>query len=128
MDNLKTNHRGTFVLLDASHRPLRALSGDAPLEEAAGGQEVGGAPVLVATPASVGSEGAARATAAGARAHLAFGRGFARGAMQALGLGCTGVTLDKAGRVRVDDFQWTGVEGCVATLHLLLTDRSADRL
>ena len=45
MDNLKTNHRGTFVLLDASHRPLRALSGDAPLEEAAGGQEVGGAPV-----------------------------------------------------------------------------------
>jgi len=29
----------------------------------------------------------------------------------ALGLGCTGVTLDKAGRVRVDDFQWTGVEG-----------------
>lgn len=89
MDNLKTNHRGTFVLLDASHRPLRALSGDAPLEEAAGGKEVGGAPVLVATPASVGSDGAARATAAGARAHLAFGRGFARGAMQALGLGCT---------------------------------------
>ena len=86
---MKTNHRGTFVLLDATHRPLRALSGDAPLEEAAGGQRVGGEPVLLATPASAGSEGAAKATAASARAQLAFSKGFARGAMQALGLSCT---------------------------------------
>jgi glutathione reductase (NADPH) len=32
-------------------------------------------------------------------------------ATAALNLGCTGVTVDEAGRVRVDDFQWTGVDG-----------------
>lgn len=86
VDNLKTNHRGVFVLHDATFRPLHAVSADAPLEVASRGQEVGGAPVYVATPESVGSEACAAATRGACREQLHFSKGLVRGALDALGL------------------------------------------
>ncbi|GAQ89824.1 transport protein particle (TRAPP) component [Klebsormidium nitens] len=73
VDNLKTNHRGTFVLQDTRFRWLTRLSSDVPPP---------------GTPVSPSDTPAARASAE-AGAYLYFPCGLIRGALTNLGIPCT---------------------------------------
>eukprot|EP00271_Cylindrocystis_brebissonii_P015803 TRINITY_DN38832_c0_g1_i1.p1 TRINITY_DN38832_c0_g1~~TRINITY_DN38832_c0_g1_i1.p1 ORF type:complete len:190 (+),score=30.43 TRINITY_DN38832_c0_g1_i1:209-778(+) len=85
VDNLRTNHRGVFVLQDQKFRWLTRLSANGPMT--AGEKAMTAAPPPTpSTPAS--GQGASGKTLAAAGQYLHFPCGLIRGALTALGVSC----------------------------------------